>query len=175
MASTSRKPRPTRAGHGDDVDAALNLWVVINRAHAAITAHAQRDIAQHGLSEAEFGVLELLFHKGPLLLGDIQRRVLVSSGGITFLVDKLTAKGLVERRECPGDRRARFAALTKEGERLLTRVFPAHAECMAKVLGGLTREEQEQATDLLRRLGTSAAAAGPEAPAGRRAGGEENK
>ncbi len=173
MPSTSRKPRPTRAGHGDDVDAALNLWVVINRAHAAITAHAQRDIAQHGLSEAEFGVLELLFHKGPLLLGEIQRRVLVSSGGITFLVDKLAAKGLVERRECASDRRARYAALTDGGEALLKRVFPAHAECMATALAGLTREEQEQATDLLRRLGMAAAAAGPAAPTRRGAGGED--
>jgi MarR family 2-MHQ and catechol resistance regulon transcriptional repressor len=137
---------------------ALKLWIVLARATDAVSRHMAADAARHGLTGAEFGILEALFHKGPLLLGELQRSLLVSSGGTTYLVDRLVAKGLVERRDCPGDRRARYAALTREGERLVARIFPEHARLVAEVLGGLTRAEQEQATALLRRLGRAAEA-----------------
>ena len=137
---------------------ALKLWIVLARASEAVARHAAADAARHGLTTAEFGVLEALAHKGPLLLGEIQRAILVSSGGITYLVDRLVAKGLVERRACKEDRRARYAALTAAGERFMRRIFPEHARRIEAALGGLTPEEQEQATALLRRLGRAAAA-----------------
>lgn len=137
---------------------ALKLWVVLSRAHAAVEAHASRDIARHDLTTTEFGVLEALLHKGPILLGELQRRVLVSSGGMTYVVDRLVRKGLVERRACPSDRRATYAALTPAGEDLMKRIFPEHAAAMERALSGLSDDEKETATDLLRRLGLAAAA-----------------
>ena len=137
--------------------AALKLWVVLSRAYAAIADHAADDVKEHGISISEFGVLELLHHKGPTLLGEIQRRVLVSSGGITFLVDRLVTRGYVERLECPTDRRARYAALTKEGTRFVTSMFPQHAQRIARALSALTTTEQQQLTEALKRLGKAAA------------------
>lgn len=148
------------ARYADD----LKLWVVLARAHAAIERRVSRDIAEHGLSIAEFGILELLYHRGPQLLGDIQRRILVSSGGITFLVDRLEEKGLVAREACPDDRRARFAVLTPAGRTLMKRIFPRHAAAVSRALSGLTRDERQAATRLLRALGL--AAAGEEPPPG---------
>src|SRR3954468_15640203 len=101
---------------------ALRLWIALARAHNAVAVRASADVARHGLTVAEFGVLEALFHKGPMLLGEVQRRILVSSGGITYLVDRLAQKGLVERRECSEDRRARYAALTAAGEALIRQI-----------------------------------------------------
>ena len=98
-----------------------------------------------------------MYHVGRLLLGELQQKVLVSSGGITYLVDRLEQKGLVERQECPGDRRARYAALTPEGERVIGRIFPGHARQIARAVSGLTAAERAQATALLRKLGTAAA------------------
>lgn len=138
----------------------LKLWVVLARAYQAIGRQISLDIAEHGLTVTEFGILEALHHKGPLLLGEIQKKVLVTSGGITYLVDRLVAKGLVRREECPTDRRARFAVLTPAGTRLIARIFPDHAERIHDVVGGLTAREQEEAIALLRRLGVAAAAGG---------------
>ncbi len=90
-AAPAPPPAPSKAEH-----AALRLWVILSRAHAAIAAHAQADAARHGLTIAEFAILEALYHRGPMLLGEVQKRILVSSGGITFLVDRLAAKGLVD-------------------------------------------------------------------------------
>lgn len=137
---------------------ALKLWVVLSRAQAAVAALSEADIKRHDLTVGEFAVLELLYHKGPTLLGEIQRRVLVSSGGITFLVDRLADKGLVERQDCPSDRRARYAALTPTGQKLLAKIFPEHAKCIVAAVEELSAEEQRVAVDLLRRLGKHAQA-----------------
>jgi MarR family transcriptional regulator, 2-MHQ and catechol-resistance regulon repressor len=140
---------------------ALKLWVVLSRAFNAVAAHVQADIARHGLTVSEFAILEALYHKGPLLLGEVQRKVLVSSGGTTYLVDRLAAQGLVERRECDHDRRARYAALTPEGERRIAAIFPAHAQAVLHAMNGLSAEEQQMAIHLLRTLGLTADAATP--------------
>ncbi len=137
---------------------ALRLWVVLSRAQEAVARHAAADVERNGLTLTEFAIVEALYHKGPLLLGDVQRKILVSSGGVTYLVDRLVAKGLVERQVCPEDRRARYAALTPEGEALVRRIFPGHARSIERAMGGLTREERVEAARLLRTLGRAAEA-----------------
>lgn len=168
----------------DDVPTAtaLKLYVVLTRAAAAVHAHARADIASHGLTEGEFAILEALYHKGQLLLGEVQREVLVSSGGVTFLIDKLEERGLVARALCETDRRARYAVLTADGRRLMERIFPTHAAVVRRAMGGLGVTDQRRAIELLRELGISAAALSladpePDAPrpmrsrAGRTSGG----
>ena len=137
-------------------ETALKLWVVLSRAHSAVTAHAEADAARHGLSLAEFGALEALYHKGPLLVGELQRAVLKSSGGMTYVLDRLQDKGLVRRRPCETDRRAIYAELTGEGEALMDRIFPIHAESLEAAEAGLTPAEQKEAIELLKRLGLEA-------------------
>src|SRR3970282_567514 len=75
------RPATAAADRDDGTDLALKLWVVLARSFRAVEAHAEADIARHDLTLAEFGVIEALHHKGPLLLGDLQRRILVSRGG----------------------------------------------------------------------------------------------
>jgi len=150
--------------YGERSALALRLWVVLARAGAAVGALSNADIARHGLTPSEFSILEALYHKGPLLLGELKRKILVSSGGVTYLVDRLTEQGLAERRDCPGDRRARYAALTPRGESLMRSIFPEHAQAITRAAAGLTEQEQRTAIRLLRKLGLSASsqAASPE-------------
>jgi MarR family transcriptional regulator, 2-MHQ and catechol-resistance regulon repressor len=162
----SKRAAPDDPAIPPETEAALKLWVVLSRAHASISAHAVAHAADHGLSIAEFAILEALYHRGRMVLGEIQRRILVSSGGITFLVDRLADKGLVVRQECPEDRRAKYVALTREGARMIREVFPSHARTLAAAMRSLTSEEQEEATRLLRSLGLAAAGGGlPPSPA----------
>ena len=152
------KPVPPASENDADLAVSLKLWVVLARASAAVGAQVDTNIAKNDLTTAEFGILEVLLHKGPLLLGEIQRKILVTSGGITYLVDRLAEKGLVKREECPNDRRARYAVLTPAGDALIRRLFPDHARRVAQVVSGLTMREQAEAIKLLRQLGLSASA-----------------
>ena len=161
-AMTPSTPRTRPA-----VDDTLHLWVVLARAFRAIEAHAAADAARHGLTLAEFGILEALWHKGPPLLGELGQTILVSSGGITFLVDRLEKRGLVMREECEEDRRARYGVLTREGEKLVQRIFPEHQARLREVLAGLDAQAQAAAADLLKRLGRHAASVEVEPPPAR--------
>lgn len=158
--ATEENPRgrvPGPSAYEGDAGLALKLWIVLSRAGAAVRRHAEADMTRHGLTPGEFAILEVLYHRGPLLLGEVQRKILVSSGGVTYLVDRLEDAGLVERRECPGDRRARYAALTDKGERLMERIFPEHIQAIQRAVGGLDASEQREAIELLRALGRHAA------------------
>lgn len=138
-------------------DAALKLWVVLARSYNAVSARLHENIARHELTPTEFAILEVLYHKGPLLLGEVQKKILVTSGGITYLVDRLVEKGLVKREECAEDRRARYAVLTPAGTTLIRRIFPQHAVAIEKAVSGLSTAEQRDAMQLLRKLGLAAA------------------
>jgi MarR family 2-MHQ and catechol resistance regulon transcriptional repressor len=139
-------------------DTALKLLIVMARAFNAVTGYVgKEDMERHGITPTEFAILEALYHKGPLLLGEVQRKILVTSGGITYLVDRLVEKGLVKREQCPEDRRARYAVLTPAGQALIRKIFPAHAARIEQAMAGLTQAEQREATSLLRKLGLAAA------------------
>lgn len=137
---------------------ALKLYVVLARAMAAIQLHAEASLEESGLTGTEFAVLEALYHRGPLLLGEVQKKILVSSGGITFLVDRLEKRGLAKRLACESDRRARYVALTDDGRALMAELFPRHAEALRRAMSGLGLADQRAATDLIRTLGVEAAA-----------------
>ena len=145
----------------DDREQALKLWVVLTRAYQAVQRHAAADQERSTLSEGEFAVLDVLYHKGPMLLVEVQRRVLVSSGGITYLVDRLARKGLVERRPCATDRRASYAALTPAGQDVMRRIFPEHTDAIVHATAALSPAEKRQAIELLKKLGHHAADAPP--------------
>ena len=137
---------------------ALKLFIVLTRASNALHRKLNERIDLHDLTLTEFGILEALYHKGPLLLGDVQRKILLSSGGVTYTVDRLAEKGLVERRECASDRRARYAALTPKGEALISEIFPEHADKITGLMSVLSSKEQAELIELCRKLGLSAAA-----------------
>ena len=136
-----------------ETSTALKLWVVMNRALRPIEKRLEQQVEAHGLSFTEFAVLEALLHKGPLPIGEIGSLVLLTSGSMTYVIDKLVRRGLIERKACKTDRRVVHAELTKQGRSLMEEVFPAHATLIHDLMGGLQPEEQEDAINLLKRLG----------------------
>lgn len=132
---------------------ALHLYIALSRASQWVNAYADRDIRRHGLNRTEFGVLELLYHKGPQPIQQIGSKVLMSSGNITYVVDKLEKKQFVSRRTSTEDRRLIYAEITEEGKQFIERVFPQHAEVIDQALAGLTSEERAAASGLLKKLG----------------------
>ena len=136
---------------------ALKLFIVLERAAVAIERKVKEQADLHGLTWTEFEILEAVYHKGPLLLGDVQKKILLTSGGVTYTVDRLAEKGLVVRKECETDRRARYAALTPKGTALIASIFAPMAEHIEELMSVLNAREQEEATELLRRVGLAAA------------------
>ncbi|GIQ69485.1 MarR family transcriptional regulator [Xylanibacillus composti] len=137
----------------DNRNQSLKLFVVLAKAYKVVMERAVKDMKQKGLSAAEFSILELLYHKGQTSLQRISERILVTSGTITYTVDKLEAKGYLKRVSCPKDRRVTYAEMTEAGKELFDQLFPAHADTIESLMDGLTLEEKATATDLLKKLG----------------------
>ena len=144
--------------HEKAQDNALELFTVLSRAYNWVNAHATRDHRRYGLNPTEFGILELLYHKGPMPLQQIGEKILISSGNITYSVDKLEQKHLLARKPAQNDRRVIFAELTEQGDALLAEIFPLHSEVLRTATSGLTHEEKAQAISLLKKLGLAAQA-----------------
>ncbi|MBB6671222.1 MarR family winged helix-turn-helix transcriptional regulator [Cohnella nanjingensis] len=137
----------------DDQADALDLYIALSRASQWVNAHTDRDIKGHGLNRTEFGVLELLYHKGAQPIQQIGGKVLMSSGNITYVVDKLEQKRLVKRKASTDDRRLIYAEITDDGRAFIDEVFPKHAGVIGRAVAGLTPEEQREASRLLKKLG----------------------
>lgn len=138
---------------------ALKLFIVLSRAMNAVTHHLEWHPDRNELTMTEFAILEALLHKGPLLLGDVQKKILLSSGGVTYTIDRLAEKGLVERQECKTDRRAKYAALTSKGMALIKRLFQEQAARIEEMMSVLSAREQDDAIAALRKLGHAVARA----------------
>lgn len=141
-----------------DRAAALRLLLVMSRALKAVTTPMRQHLARWDLSPTEFAVLEALYHKGPLPLGEVAERVLVTGASTTYCVKGLERRGLLRRRPSREDQRVVFGELTEAGRALIAEVFPAHAEELRRAMVGLTRQEKRGAAELLRKLAHAPAA-----------------
>ncbi len=133
-----------------------HLWLVLMKAHRSMARHAQRSIAADDIGLSDFGILEALLNKGPMLVNEIGRRIQLTSGSITTAIDRLEARGLVERSADAGDRRVKQVALTRSGRALITRIFDKHRADLDAAADGLTRAERETLIALLKKLGMTA-------------------
>ncbi|WP_223595137.1 MarR family winged helix-turn-helix transcriptional regulator [Neobacillus bataviensis] len=140
----------------DAVSTSLKLFIVLSRAYKAINEHVNKVIHANGLNPTEFAVLELLYHKGDQPMQQIGGKILLASGSITYVVDKLEQKGLLKRIACPKDRRVTYAQITDEGKKFIQDIFPEHAQQIDKLMSSLSGEEKLQAIELLKKLGIPA-------------------
>jgi DNA-binding MarR family transcriptional regulator len=104
-------------------------WTGLLRAHAALVQALDRELeSTHGLPLTQYEVL-LHLERAPehrLRMSDLARSVLLSQSGVTRLVDRLEARGLVARAQCPEDRRVLWTQMTDEGHRRLLEARPTH-------------------------------------------------
>src|SRR5690349_19226900 len=121
----------------DNERTSLDLFIALSRAYYSVVEHADKNIRQSGLNPTEFGVLELLYHKGSHPLQQIGDKILLASGSVTYVVDKLESKGYLQRRACPEDRRVTFAEITSGGSKLMEEIFPQHAKVIREAMSGL--------------------------------------
>src|SRR6202021_1895649 len=143
----------TRSFQGTDY-----TWLVMMKAMRALTKYATAGIEETGLGLSDFGVLEILLHKGPLPVNTIGPIVDLTPGSISTAVDRLVAKGLVSRVESTEDRRVRIVALTTRGEDIIVPAFRKHAGQMRKVFSELSPEELRGLEVALKKIGKRAAA-----------------
>lgn len=131
---------------------ALRLYIVLTRTYKTLLDKDQRNIRSYGFNASEFGVLELLYNKGSHPIQQIGDKILITSGTMTYVIDKLERKGLLVRRPCDKDRRIVYAELTEAGRERMSEILPDHYNAIGESLRGLTHVEKELTIALLKKI-----------------------
>ena len=134
---------------------ALRLYVALTRTYKSLLDKDQRNIRSYGLNTSEFGVLELLYNKGSHPIQQIGDKILITSGTMTYVVDKLEKKGLLVRRPCDNDRRIIYAELTETGKDKMSEILPKHYKALAESVESLTSAEKEIMIEMLKKISFS--------------------
>lgn len=141
--------------YGKKVDLALSTWVKLARAYSSFDKKSNESIKTFGLTQPQFAVLEVIGHLGPLKVGEICNKMLVTGGNMTLVLDNIEKLGYIERVPNKEDRRAIYIQLTPAGQKLFDEVFIIHAEKISQYMSVLTAAEQKTLGSLLKKLGTS--------------------
>ena len=148
------KPRRELASNPAESDRAetLKLVIAVGRALQAMERRVRPHLVESGLALTEFAVLEALYHKGPLRLGEIRDRILLTGATTTYVVKKLEERGLMRRKDCAEDSRVVLGELTAKGRALIEEVFPVHVNLLQQATAALTVSQKREVTRLLRAL-----------------------
>jgi MarR family 2-MHQ and catechol resistance regulon transcriptional repressor len=135
-----------------DQQDALNVYVKLMRASNSVTTRIHGHLKDDNLTISQFGVLEALYHLGPLCQGELGVKILKSNANLTTVVDSLEKKSLVVRERFDEDRRRVTVNLTEAGRELIARVFPRHAEIVAREFNFLTVEDKTVLAKILKKF-----------------------
>lgn len=132
---------------------ALNTYIKLTRATSTFETRLAHRETIANLTPTQFGVLEALYHLGPMCQNEIGAKLLKSGGNMTLVIDNLEKHNFVCRQRNPEDRRMMTVSLTDSGRELITAILPGHVQAITEEMSVLTPQEQEQLGALCRKLG----------------------
>ena len=135
---------------------ALDLLIKLMRASRSVAERTSQPVIAAGLSPSHFGVLETLYHLGPLKVSELADKHLKSHNNFTVVIDNMEKQGMVRRERQLEDRRVVMVHLTDEGRQRIEQLFPEFVKALTEDLQVLSPKEQEQLSALLLRLGKRA-------------------
>lgn len=144
MKSTREYPESDRLN--------LKLVIALLRGTKALEAALTPMFTERGITFAQFGVLEFLYHKGPARISTIIEKTLSSGGCMTVVIRNLEKLGLARRGRDSGDARASLIALTPRGRALMAELFPAHLKTLKEFMAELDETEKRAVAGALKGL-----------------------
>jgi MarR family 2-MHQ and catechol resistance regulon transcriptional repressor len=124
---------------------ALNAFIKLQRSAESVSTRIHA-VLPESLTITQFGVLEAIFHLGPLCQSELAEKLLKSGGNLTLVVDNLEKAGHVLRERDSADRRFVVVKLTSKGQSFIETLFP-------KVVANVTREMRALSSTELADLG----------------------
>lgn len=134
---------------------ALEAMIKLVRCADSLLYATKESYSRAGLTESQFGVLEALYHLGPMSQKEIGGKILKSKGNLTMVIDNLVKSGFVLRSQQPADKRYYSIRISPSGEKLIRQVFPEHVKGVVSAMSVLNPDEQTQLAALCKKLGLS--------------------
>ena len=136
----------------DITNTAVKAMGVLRKAYRTIDAKTSESFKEDDLTQTQFGVLDVLYSKGPMKIGELMDSILATSGNMTVVIRNMEKKGWVTRHTCPDDKRAYLVTLTDAGRQVIEHALPLHIEKIQDTFSVLTEEEQKEFIRLLKKF-----------------------
>ena len=121
-------------------------------AYQAFERYSAPDVKAMGLTTTQFDVIATLGNQPPMTCKELGEKTLVTKGTLTGVLERLEAKGILERKLNPEDARSQMIGLTQAGQTLFEKVFPAHLNHLDKAFQKLSAKEIVEITSSLQLL-----------------------
>lgn len=161
-ATATLNPKPTVLERDSAARSAVRTWLRLLACSNIIEGHLRGALREKfGTTLPRFDVLAQLDNAASdsprgLTMSELSRRLMVTNGNLTGLIDRLDREGLVSRVVAPPDRRAQMVSLTPAGKDALDAMTPDHATWVTDMFAALSDAERSQLYTLLGKLKVSA-------------------
>ena len=118
--------------------------------YQAFESYSTSHIKEMGLTMTQFDILATLGNQPPMTCKELGDKTLILKGTMTGVLERLEAKGLIEKIANEDDGRSYKIGLTKSGDKLFKKNFPEHLEHLGKAFSKLSKKELEQAVTVLK-------------------------
>eukprot|EP01156_Anaeramoeba_ignava_P006432 Anaeramoba_ignava/a348637_15.p2 GENE.a348637_15~~a348637_15.p2 ORF type:complete len:142 (+),score=9.26 a348637_15:8-433(+) len=130
----------------------LKSFIAMNRALNMINRNTITIVNKYGISTSQFAVLEALYHKGDLSVGQVQEKVLSTSGTIAVVIKNLEKNNLIYRLQDDNDKRKYILKLSEKGFDLISEVYPENESMILNLMDRLSKEEQSNLLTYMKKL-----------------------
>ncbi len=131
----------------------LNAFIKLKRATSSISQELSQGLNKENLSETQFGIMECIYHLGPISQKDLSKKLLCSTGNLTQVLDNMERSNLIKKSRDTKDKRFYSIDLTQEGFNKIKNLFPIHLESIMKIFNVLNDNELNEIGNLLKKLG----------------------
>ena len=121
-------------------------------AYQSFERYSAPDVKAMGLTTTQFDVIATLGNQPPMTCKELGEKTLVTKGTLTGVLERLEAKGILERKLNQGDGRSQIIGLTQKGQALFEKVFPAHLQHLEKAFSKLSEKELEEVSKALQSI-----------------------
>ena len=138
--------------YGEHQDKVLRTVFQLHRTQNKIASDEAKFFLEHGLTYNQFKVLEVLYHRGDLSIGEITKLTLSTPGNITVVVKNLKRDGWIASIQSEKDKRSTLLSLELKGKEIIESIFPLHIQNLENKMSVLNDEELDTLCKLLRKV-----------------------
>ncbi len=131
----------------------LKIFIGMSRALNKINRATNKVYTKYGITSGQFAVLEVLYHKGELSVGEVQDKILSTSGTIPVIVKNLEKEGFLQKSNDESDKRRFILQITQKGKELMDIIYPENEKIIISMINIWNKEEQEVILNYMRKFG----------------------
>jgi len=137
-------------GEGNDLN--LKTVIALSRTNNKMQKRSNTIFREASLTTMQFSVLEVLYHKGDLKIGEIIKKILATGGNMTVVINNLEKEKLIEKRPDPTDSRASVISITDKGKKIMEEIFPNHLQDLETFFSKISEDEKKNLIQILKKL-----------------------